>query len=118
MWTTSLSRPSYPVGRSKARRGARWQGCGTGNFLAWSSANSQQADANFTRYGRASAPAFTGTWGGPGVDPRYNGSQAGAYGWGARQAVQAIAAAHRDRVTYRILFMDIELRLLDRATGA
>ena len=33
--------------------------------------------------------------GGPGVDPRYNGSSAEAYSWGAEQATQAIQAANR-----------------------
>ena len=31
---------------------ARWQGCRTGNFLAWSGSNSVQADTNHTRYRR------------------------------------------------------------------
>lgn len=88
---------------------ARWLGCRTGNFLAWSSTNSYQANVNYTRYGRGIGTGVYWYMGGPGVDPRYNGSANEAYGWGAAQAVQAIAAANRDHATYRVLFMDIEM---------
>ena len=88
---------------------ARWLGCRTGNFLAWSSTNSYQANVNYTRYGRGIGTGVYWYMGGPGVDPRYSGTTHEAYGWGAAQAVQAIAAANRDHVTYRVLFMDIEM---------
>jgi hypothetical protein len=88
---------------------ARWQGCGTGNFLAWSAANSQQADANYTRYGLGIGTGVYWYMGGPGVDPNWNGTAAQASGWGARQAAAALASIANEQVTYPILFMDIEM---------
>jgi hypothetical protein len=88
---------------------ARWQGCSTGNFLAWSSANSQQADVNYTRYGAGIGTAVYWYMGGPGVDPHWNGSTEEAAAWGADQAAHAIAYADADRATYPVLFMDIEM---------
>jgi hypothetical protein len=88
---------------------ARWQGCGSGNFLAWSSTNSEQANTNYARYGAGIGTAVYWYMGGPGVDPDWNGTAAEASAWGARQAAQAISAANRDDVTYPILFMDIEM---------
>ena len=88
---------------------ARWQGCSTGNFLAWSAANAQQADTNRTKYGKGIGTAVYWYMGGPGVDPHWNGTAAEASAWGAAQAKQAISAAARDHVTYPVLFMDIEM---------
>jgi hypothetical protein len=88
---------------------ARWQGCGTGNFLAWSSANSQQAGTDYTRYGKGIGTGVYWYMGGPGVDPHWNGTAAEASAWGARQAAAALASAAREHVTYPVLFMDIEM---------
>jgi hypothetical protein len=88
---------------------ARWQGCSTGNFLAWSAANAQQADTNHAKYGKGIGTAVYWYMGGPGVDPHWNGTAAEASDWGAAQAKQAISAAARDHVTYPVLFMDIEM---------
>ena len=88
---------------------ARWQGCGTGNFLAWSSANARQANTNYTRYGGGIGTAVYWYMGGPGVDPRWNGTAAEAATWGAEQAAHAIADAASEHVTYPVLFMDIEM---------
>jgi hypothetical protein len=88
---------------------ARWQGCSTGNFLAWSAANAQQADTNHAKYAKGIGTAVYWYMGGPGVDPHWNGTAAEASTWGAAQAKQAISAAARDHVTYPVLFMDIEL---------
>jgi hypothetical protein len=88
---------------------ARWQGCGTGSFLAWSGTNSEQADANYTRYGAGIGTGVYWYMGGPGVDPHWNGTAGEASAWGAAQAAQAIADAGRDHVTYPVLFMDIEM---------
>jgi hypothetical protein len=85
-----------------------WLGC-HGGFLAWSSANSAQADTNFTKYGKGIGTAVYWFMGGPGVDPGYNGTAAEASAWGARQAVRALADAAGQDVTYPVLFMDIEL---------
>jgi len=88
---------------------ARWQGCRTGNFLAWSAANAQQAGTNHAKYARGIGTAVYWYMGGPGVDPHWNGTAKEASAWGAAQAKQAISAADRDHVTYPVLFMDIEM---------
>jgi hypothetical protein len=88
---------------------ARWLGCSTGNFLAWSGANSQQADTNYTRYGKGIGTGVYWYMGGPGVDPHWNGTVTEASAWGARQAAAALVAAANDHVTYPVLFMDIEM---------
>jgi hypothetical protein len=85
-----------------------WLGC-RGGFLAWSSANSAQADTNYASYGLGIGTAVYWFMGGPGVDPGYNGTAAEAYEWGARQAQRALADMARDHVTYPVVFMDIEL---------
>jgi len=86
----------------------RWLGC-RGSFLAWSSANSQQANTNLTRYGRGIGTAVYWFMGGPGVDPHYNGTAREAYSWGARQAARALASMASEHVTYPVVFMDVEL---------
>ncbi len=85
-----------------------WLGC-HGGFLAWSSANSAQADTNYSRYGQGIGTAVYWFMGGPGVDPDYNGSAAESSAWGARQAARALADMAGEHVTYPVLFMDIEL---------
>jgi phage-related protein len=85
-----------------------WLGC-HGGFLAWSPANSAQADANYTRYGLGIGTAVYWFMGGPGVDPRYNGTTAEARAWGARQAARTLANMAGEHVTYPVVFMDIEL---------
>ena len=85
-----------------------WLGC-HGGFLAWSSANSAQADTNHTRYGQGIGTAVYWFMGGPGVDPGYNGTAAEAAAWGARQAAQTLANMAKEHVTYPVVFMDIEL---------
>ena len=85
-----------------------WLGC-HGGFLAWSSANSERADANYTRYGQGIGTAVYWFMGGPGVDPGYNGTAAEAHAWGARQAARTLTDMARDHVTYPVVFMDIEL---------
>ena len=62
---------------------ARWAGCKTGNFLAWSSANSAQANVNFTKYHLGIGTGVYWYMGGPGVDPHWNGTTAEASAWGA-----------------------------------
>ena len=85
-----------------------WLGC-HGGFLAWSSANSAQANANYARYGLGIGTAVYWFMGGPGVDPGYTGTAAEAYAWGARQAERMLAGMAKDHVTYPVVFMDIEL---------
>jgi hypothetical protein len=88
---------------------ARWQGCTTGNFLAWSGTNSRQATANATRYDAGIGTAVYWYMGGPGVDPHWTGSTGEAGRWGAEQAAEAIADANAEHATYPVLFMDIEM---------
>jgi len=85
-----------------------WLGC-HGGFLAWSSANSAQADTNYTKYGQGIGTAAYWFMGGPGVDPGYNGTAAEATAWGARQAARTLANMAKEHVTYPVVFMDIEL---------
>ena len=85
-----------------------WLGC-HGAFLAWSAANSAQADRNYATYGLGIGTAVYWFMGGPGVDPNYNGSTTEASAWGARQAARTLAAMATEHVTYPVVFMDIEL---------
>jgi hypothetical protein len=85
-----------------------WLGC-HGGFIAWASANSAQANTNYTTYGQGIGTAVYWFMGGPGVDPGYNGTAAEAAAWGARQAARALANMAHEHVTYPVVFMDIEL---------
>ena len=85
-----------------------WLGC-PGGFLAWSAANSAQADTDYSTYGEGIGTAVYWFMGGPGVDPDYTGTAAEASAWGARQAAQALADMASEHVTYPVVFMDIEL---------
>ncbi len=87
---------------------AYWLGC-RGGFLAWSATNAQQANTNYTTYGRGIGLGVYWFMGGPGVDPNYNGTTTEAYAWGQRQAVRAVSDANGQPVKYRVLFMDVEL---------
>ena len=88
---------------------ARWAGCKTGNFLAWSSANSAQANVNYTRYHVGIGTGVYWYMGGPGVDPHWNGTTGEAYNWGARQAALTLAYMRSLHVTYPVVWADIEL---------
>jgi hypothetical protein len=43
------------------------------------------------------------------VDPRYNGTADEAYSWGEQQAARTLADVARLRVTYPVVFMDVEI---------
>ena len=90
---------------------AWWLHC-HGAFLAWSKTDSEKANRNFARYHKGVGTAAYWFMGGPGVDPRYNGTAAEAKRWGARQAARALADIRgrpfRQRVPYPVLWMDIE----------
>ena len=88
---------------------ARTEGCRTGNFLAWSSANSAQANTNFTKYHIGVGTGVYWYMGGPGVDPHWNGTAAEASKWGAQQAAWTLAAMKTRAVTYPVVWADIEL---------
>jgi hypothetical protein len=87
---------------------ARMEGCRTGNFLAWSPANSAQANTNFTRYHTGIGTGVYWYMGGPGVDPHWNGTAAETSKWGALQAADALAAMKSLAVTYPVVWADIE----------
>ncbi len=91
---------------------AWWLHC-HGAFMAWSKVNAAQADVNLTKYHRGVGTGAYWFMGGPGVDPRYNGTAREAKSWGARQAARALSDMRglpaSQRVRYPVLFMDIEL---------
>ncbi len=88
---------------------ATWQGCGTKEI--WSREDSAAADTSLTRYRKGIGTGVYWFMGGPGVDPDYNGTTRQAYAWGAAQAAQTLREIARKttRVTYPVVFMDIEL---------
>ena len=88
---------------------ARWAGCRTGNFLAWSPTNSAQANTDYSTYHIGIGTGVYWYMGGPGVDPHGNGSAGEAYNWGARQAAQTLAYMKSLHVTYPVVWADIEL---------
>jgi hypothetical protein len=98
---------------------AWWLHC-PGAFMAWSKVNSAQANVNFTRYHRGVGTGAYWFMGGPGVDPRYNGTAREAKSWGARQAARALSDIRglpsSQRVRYPVLFMDIEFPGIAPAT--
>jgi hypothetical protein len=89
---------------------AVWQHC-AGDKVVWSATDSRDADTNLTTYHRGIGVGVYWFMAGPGVDPRYNGTTSEAYAWGAAQAAQTLAAIPHtsSRVTYPVVFMDIEL---------
>jgi hypothetical protein len=81
---------------------------GCHKVVVWSAANSAQADADFAAHEGIGTGVY---WfmGGPGVDPRYNGTAGEAYAWGEQQAARTLADVAKLRVTYPVVFMDIEI---------
>jgi hypothetical protein len=88
---------------------ARTEGCKTGNFLAWSSTNSAQANVNYTKYHIGIGTGVYWYMGGPGVDPHWNGTAAEASKWGAAQAADTLSAMKSLKVAYPVVWADIEL---------
>jgi hypothetical protein len=88
---------------------ARTEGCHTGNFLAWSSANSAQANTNYSKYNVGIGTGVYWYMGGPGVDPHYNGTTTEAAKWGADQASWTLTAMQKLDVTYPVVWADIEM---------
>jgi hypothetical protein len=85
---------------------ARWQHCG--DKLAWSSANSQEADADLATYNRGIGTGVYWFMAGPGIDPYYDGTRTEAYDWGEQQAARALADMGATKY-YPVVFMDVEL---------
>jgi hypothetical protein len=89
---------------------AYWLGCrGQEHFIAFSAANAAQAHTNFVTYHRGIGDGAYWFMGGPGVDPHYNGTQAEASAWGARQAARALADIANGPFDYPVVWADIEL---------
>ena len=82
---------------------------GCHKIVVWSSANSSQANTNYSRYHRGIGTGVYYFMGGPGVDPHYNGTASEAYAWGERQAARTIYDISHVHVTYPVAFMDIEI---------
>jgi hypothetical protein len=76
--------------------------------IAWSSTNSAQANTNFSQYHLGIGTGVYWFMGGPGVDPRYNGSVSEAISWGARQAQWTLDDMSSLNVTYPVVFEDVE----------
>jgi hypothetical protein len=77
-------------------------------IVVWSTANSAQANADYARHQGIGTGVYY-FMAGPGVDPHYNGTTTEASAWGAVQAARALADAAKLKVTYPVLFMDIEI---------
>lgn len=86
---------------------AQWQGCH--GKVVWSSTNSAQANKNYTSYHSGIGTGAYWFMGGPGVDPHYSGTAAESYAWGKAQAAHARYYLDRAPLTYRVVFMDIEI---------
>jgi hypothetical protein len=89
----------------------RWLGCSS--FLAWSGLDAAAANVNRSRYRKGVGTGAYWFMGGPGVDSHYDGSAREARVWGSRQAAFALSAIrglpNQQRITYPIVWMDIEL---------
>jgi hypothetical protein len=81
---------------------------GCHKIVVWSAANSAQANTNFAEHHGVGTGVY---WfmGGPGVDPHYNGTAGEAYSWGEQQAARTLADVAKLRVTYPVVWMDIEI---------
>jgi hypothetical protein len=89
---------------------AYWQGCsGQEHFIALSAANDAQAHTDYVTYHAGVGAGAYWFMGGPGVDPRYNGTAAEAAAWGAAQAARALADIAGGAFDYKVVWMDIEL---------
>jgi hypothetical protein len=86
---------------------AQWQGCG--DKSAWSPTNSADANINLITYHEGIGTGVYWFMGGPGVDPHYNGTTSEARAWGAAQAAQALSDIAKIKVTYPVVFADVEL---------
>lgn len=89
----------------------KWLGCSS--FLAWSRSNAAAANINRSRYREGVGTGAYWFTGGPGVDPHYDGSAREAQAWGSMQAARALSdirgLSAEQRITYPVVWMDIEL---------
>jgi len=87
---------------------AWWEGCH--GKIAWSPANSQQANVNFTSYHLGIGTGVYWFMGGPGVDSHYNGTTSEAYAFGENQARKTLYELGHMQIslTYPVIFEDVE----------
>jgi hypothetical protein len=100
-------RPPYGGYIGMAGNWARWSGCG--GVLVWSSQDSKAANVNYHTYHKGIGTGVYWFMAGPGVDPHYNGTTSEASSWGAAQAAKTLRAIGGRSVTYKVVWMDIEL---------
>jgi hypothetical protein len=100
---------SYDGYMGQAGNWARWAGCTTGNYVAWAPANAALANANYFKFHIGVGTGVYWSVGGPGVDPRWNGTTTEAYDWGARQAAQTLAQIKGREIAYPVIWADIEM---------
>jgi hypothetical protein len=77
-------------------------------ILVWSASDAAKANTDKAR----GVGVGTGVYyfmGGPGVDPHYNGTTKEASAWGAVQAGRALADTAKLKITYPVIWADIEI---------
>jgi hypothetical protein len=77
--------------------------------IAWSTANAAQAYTNFSTYHIGIGTGVYWFMGGPGVDPSYNGTTTEASKWGAEQAAWTLGDVAKLKITYPVIFEDVEI---------
>ena len=82
---------------------------GCRKIVVWSSANSTQANNNYTWHHLGVGTGVYYFMGGPGVDPHYNGTAGEAYAWGEQQAARTLMDISHVHVKYPVAFADIEI---------
>jgi hypothetical protein len=82
---------------------------GCHKIVVWSATNSAQANTNYRVYHQGIGTGVYWFMGGPGVDPHYNGATSEAYTWGEQQAARTLYDIGHVSVTYRVVFMDVEI---------
>lgn len=86
---------------------AHREGCN--GRVAWASVNSAQANTNFWQHNIGIGTGVYWFTGGPGVDPHYNGTTKEATNWGVQQARWTLLDIAKIKVTYPVVFEDVEL---------
>ena len=82
---------------------------GCHKIVVWSAVNSAQANTNYLTYHKGIGTGVYWFMGGPGVDPHYTGTTAEASAWGQQQAARTLYDISHVRVTYPVVFMDVEI---------
>src|SRR5260370_6203849 len=79
--------------------------------VGWSKTDAAEARTNLVNHHLGIGTGAYWFMAGPGVDPHFNGTSKEAVAWGQAQAAAALRAlgALRPKVTYRVVFLDVEL---------